>query len=58
MANENLDHLGFSKDAQVKLPVEYDKSKEKDGYVAGKHLNKPLRWWWQSDYEQPPPPKK
>lgn len=48
MANENLDQLGFSKDAQVKHPVEYDKSKEKDGYVAGKHLDKPLKWWWQS----------
>uniref|UniRef100_A0A7S2WGM6 CHCH domain-containing protein n=1 Tax=Eucampia antarctica TaxID=49252 RepID=A0A7S2WGM6_9STRA len=47
MADEDLDELGYSKDAKVQNAEEYDKSKEKGGYVAGKHLNKPIKWWFQ-----------
>jgi len=39
MAKENLDQLGFSKQAQVKgTPREYDNAKERAGFVAGKHI--------------------
>jgi len=39
--------MGFADDAQVKNVVEYDKSKEKEGFIAGKHIDKPKKWWWQ-----------
>ena len=26
---------------------EYDKSKEKEGYVAGKHIDKRTLWWFE-----------
>ena len=48
MAEENLDDLGFSEQQKVVgEPKEYDKAKEREGYVAGKHINKPSSWWWQ-----------
>uniref|UniRef100_A0A7R9VJK0 CHCH domain-containing protein n=1 Tax=Pseudictyota dubia TaxID=2749911 RepID=A0A7R9VJK0_9STRA len=47
MANEDLDKMGFSKEAEVKNAEEYDKSKEREGYVAGKHIDKPMKWWFQ-----------
>ena len=40
--------LGFSEDKQVKGAHEYDKAKEKAGFVAGKHINKKSKWWFQS----------
>lgn len=27
--------------------VEYDKSKEKEGYIAGKHIDGRSKWWFQ-----------
>jgi len=49
MAKENLDDMGFSKDAKVEGEVQvYDKSKEKDGFIAGKHIDKPTKWWFQN----------
>jgi cytochrome c oxidase assembly protein subunit 19 len=39
--------LGFSKEATVEKAVEYDKSKEKGGYVAGKHIDGRIKWWFQ-----------
>ena len=47
MASEDLDKLGFSEDAKVEKAVEYDKSKEKEGYVAGKHIDGRTKWWFQ-----------
>ncbi|KAL7444280.1 hypothetical protein ACHAXM_009392 [Skeletonema potamos] len=47
MASEDLDRLGFSKEATVENAVEYDKSKEKGGYVAGKHIDGRIKWWFQ-----------
>mmetsp|Transcript_12620 Transcript_12620/g.27632 ORF Transcript_12620/g.27632 Transcript_12620/m.27632 type:complete len:115 (-) Transcript_12620:337-681(-) len=47
MADEDLDKLGFSEDAKVEKAEEYDKSKEREGYVAGKHIDGRLKWWFQ-----------
>ena len=47
MSEENLDHLGFSEDAQVQGAREYDNAKEKSGFIAGKHIQKDSKWWWQ-----------
>ncbi|GAX22872.1 hypothetical protein FisN_24Lh159 [Fistulifera solaris] len=47
MARENLDDLGFSPDKQVQGAREYDLRKEKEGFVAGKHIDKESKWWWQ-----------
>jgi len=38
MSMENLDDLGYSDKAEVINPREYDNAKEKEGYVAGKHI--------------------
>ena len=48
MASENLDQLGFSEEAKVEKSVEYDKAKEKEGYIAGKHIHGRMKWWFQS----------
>ena len=46
--------LGFAKDKVVVGAEEYDKSKEKGGYVAGKHISKKADWWfnrkWKSNW--------
>lgn len=47
MASEDLDKLGFSEEAKVADAVEYDKRKEKAGYVAGKHIDGRMKWWFQ-----------
>lgn len=47
MAKEDLNQMGFSSEVEVKEVVEYDKSKEKEGYTAGKHISKPTKWWFQ-----------
>ena len=41
--------MGYSEDAKVAKAQEYDKSKEKEGYVAGKHIEKRtiLGSWFQ-----------
>ena len=39
--------LGFAADAKVEGAKENDKSKEKQGFVAGKHINKETKWWFQ-----------
>jgi hypothetical protein len=39
--------LGFSEDKQVVGAHEYDKAKEKAGFVAGKHIHKKSKWWFQ-----------
>lgn len=48
MSKENLNHLGYSKEKQVVGAHEYDKAKEKAGFVAGKHIQKKTKWWFQS----------
>ena len=48
MAAENLDQLGYSEEAKVEKSVEYDKAKEKEGYIAGKHIDGRMKWWFQS----------
>jgi hypothetical protein len=40
--------LGYSEDKNVVGAHEYDKSKEKAGFVAGKHIQKKGKWWFQS----------
>lgn len=47
MAKEDLDKLGFSEDARVDHAEEYDKTKEREGYVAGKHIEGRMKWWFQ-----------
>lgn len=47
MSEENLDSLGYGKEQEVIGAEEYDKSKEKAGFIAGKHINKPTKWWFQ-----------
>mmetsp|Transcript_24979 Transcript_24979/g.58618 ORF Transcript_24979/g.58618 Transcript_24979/m.58618 type:complete len:125 (-) Transcript_24979:1470-1844(-) len=47
MSKENLNDLGYSKDKNVVGAQEYDKAKEKAGFVAGKHINKQSKWWFQ-----------
>jgi cytochrome c oxidase assembly protein subunit 19 len=47
MAKEDLNALGYSKEAQVKGATEYDNAKEKAGFVAGKHIAKESKWWFQ-----------
>lgn len=39
--------LGYSEDKQVVGAHEYDKAKEKAGFVAGKHIHKKTKWWFQ-----------
>ena len=50
MAKEDLDDMGYSEAARVKEGTvkEYDKQKEKDGYIAGKHIGvSTMKYWWQ-----------
>mmetsp|Transcript_29995 Transcript_29995/g.60017 ORF Transcript_29995/g.60017 Transcript_29995/m.60017 type:complete len:115 (-) Transcript_29995:622-966(-) len=47
MASEDLEKLGYSEEAKVESAVEYDKSKEKEGFVAGKHVDGRIKWWFQ-----------
>eukprot|EP00549_Striatella_unipunctata_P006405 CAMPEP_0118675176 /NCGR_PEP_ID=MMETSP0800-20121206/1305_1 /TAXON_ID=210618 ORGANISM="Striatella unipunctata, Strain CCMP2910" /NCGR_SAMPLE_ID=MMETSP0800 /ASSEMBLY_ACC=CAM_ASM_000638 /LENGTH=82 /DNA_ID=CAMNT_0006570467 /DNA_START=143 /DNA_END=391 /DNA_ORIENTATION=+ len=48
MAKEDLNKLGYAPDARVMGAREYDKAKEREGYIAGKHMDKPNKWWFQS----------
>jgi hypothetical protein len=47
MAKENLENMGYGEGQQVVGAEEYDKSKEKAGYIAGKHIAHSNSWWWQ-----------
>lgn len=47
MSPENLDEMGFSEQQRVTGAREYDNSKEKAGFVAGKHISGETKWWWQ-----------
>ena len=40
--------LGYGEDKQVVGAHEYDKAKEKAGFIAGKHIEKKSKWWFQS----------
>jgi hypothetical protein len=31
---------------------EYDKAKEKAGFVAGKHIQKQTKWWFQNSKKE------
>lgn len=39
--------MGFSPGVNVEGAKENDRSKEKQGFVAGKHINKESKWWFQ-----------
>lgn len=39
--------MGFSNEAKVNSVAEYDKSKEKEGFIAGKHIEEKTKWWFQ-----------
>ena len=39
--------MGFSNEAKVNSAEEYDKAKEKEGYIAGKHIAEKTKWWFQ-----------
>jgi hypothetical protein len=39
--------LGFAEDKEVVGAKEYDKAKEKAGFIAGKHIVKKSDWWFQ-----------
>lgn len=47
MSVENLDRMGFGEDRKVKGAKEYDQAKEKEGFVAGKHISRESKWWFQ-----------
>ena len=44
---EIYQQLGYSDEAKVEKAVEYDKAKEKEGYIAGKHIDGRMKWWFQ-----------
>ena len=39
--------MGFSNECKVNSAEEYDKAKEKEGYIAGKHIAEKTKWWFQ-----------
>lgn len=47
MSRENLNNMGYAEDKAVVGAKEYDKAKEKAGFVAGKHIHKQSKWWFQ-----------
>jgi cytochrome c oxidase assembly protein subunit 19 len=47
MSSEDLNELGYGKEQQVVGATEYDKEKEKQGFVAGKHISRESKWWWE-----------
>eukprot|EP00543_Licmophora_paradoxa_P010961 CAMPEP_0202476584 /NCGR_PEP_ID=MMETSP1360-20130828/93499_1 /ASSEMBLY_ACC=CAM_ASM_000848 /TAXON_ID=515479 /ORGANISM="Licmophora paradoxa, Strain CCMP2313" /LENGTH=110 /DNA_ID=CAMNT_0049103797 /DNA_START=86 /DNA_END=415 /DNA_ORIENTATION=+ len=44
MAKENLNEMGYGDSQQVLGAKEYDKAKERNGYVAGKHIDRKGEW--------------
>ena len=48
MSKENLDTMGYGENQKVIGAEEYDKSKERNGFVAGKHIAQSNTYWfWQ-----------
>jgi len=47
MSEEDLNDMGYAPDAEVEGASEYDKAREREGFVAGKHIRKPMKWWFQ-----------
>jgi cytochrome c oxidase assembly protein subunit 19 len=49
MSEEPLEQLGYSDEHIVEGAKEYDYSKEKAGFIAGKHIapKDSNKWWWQ-----------
>eukprot|EP00553_Chaetoceros_curvisetus_P004248 CAMPEP_0204630260 /NCGR_PEP_ID=MMETSP0717-20131115/20011_1 /ASSEMBLY_ACC=CAM_ASM_000666 /TAXON_ID=230516 /ORGANISM="Chaetoceros curvisetus" /LENGTH=114 /DNA_ID=CAMNT_0051647451 /DNA_START=11 /DNA_END=355 /DNA_ORIENTATION=- len=47
MAKEDLNDMGYSNEATVESAKEYDKSKEKEGYIAGKHIETRTFSWFE-----------
>jgi len=47
MSEEDLNEMGYSQDAKIVGAYEYDKSREREGFTAGKHIEKPMKWWFQ-----------
>ncbi len=39
--------MGYSNEATVESAKEYDKSKEKEGYIAGKHIETRTFSWFE-----------
>jgi len=52
MSKENLNDMGYAEDKAVVGAHEYDKAKEKAGFVAGKHIHKKSKWWFQPSGKQ------
>jgi len=52
MSKENLNDMGYAEDKAVVGAHEYDKAKEKAGFVAGKHIHKKSKWWFQFSPKQ------
>jgi hypothetical protein len=46
--NKQKIKMGYAKDKAVVGAHEYDKAKEKAGFIAGKHIHKKSKWWFQS----------
>jgi len=46
MSQEDLNHLGYAH--KITTAKEYDLSKEKEGFVAGKHIDKKRSWFGSS----------
>lgn len=44
--------MGYADNKVVVGAQEYDKAKEKAGFVAGKHIDKKSRWWFQFSSKQ------
>jgi hypothetical protein len=44
--------LGLGKDKQVEGAQEYDKAKEKAGFIAGKHIQQRSKWWFQQSKKE------
>ena len=41
--------LGYSKESEVNFtPESVEGKKAAEGFVAGKHIEKPRKWFWQT----------
>jgi cytochrome c oxidase assembly protein subunit 19 len=52
MSQENLEQMGYSEEQKVVDAKVYDKKKEKEGFVAGKHIEGKSQWWWQKSKKE------
>jgi len=39
--------MGYSEDAKVIKVEEYNKERERQGFIAGKHIPGEMKWWFQ-----------